>query len=318
MRVIKIHHPYSKEQIPSENIVMVLGFFDGVHLGHQKVIQEGKRQAKAKGLKLAVMTFNQHPSIVFQKIQAETMKYLTSTKQKEQKMASLGVDYLYEISFTSAFARLTPQEFVLQYLVQLHAEVVVAGFDYTYGPRDVATMDNLPLYAQGRFDIVCVGKQEWQDEKISSTRIRALLDTGNLNEANRLLGYTYTIDGTVVHGDARGRTLGFPTANIQVARHVRLPKVGVYAVKIRVGDTWYEGMASIGYNVTFGIGRAMTVEVYILNFYQDIYGESVEVAWYQYLREEIKFDGVESLIAQLKKDETDTRRYFLNESSERV
>lgn len=310
MKVIEIHHPYKLEQIPQEEVVLVLGFFDGVHCGHQEVIRQGKAEAEKRGLKLAVMTFNQHPSIVFQKIQPESMKYLTTIEQKERRMAALGVDYLYIVEFTSAFASLSPQDFVDQYIVGLHSQVAVAGFDYTYGPRDIATMENLPNYTQGRVDIVTVAKQTTDNKKISSSEIRQLMEAGEMEEVTKYLGYVYEIEGTVVHGDARGRTLGFPTANIKVPSAVRLPRKGVYAVKIKVAKTWYVGMAQIGRNITFEPGRDVTVEVNILDFNQDIYGEQVAVEWYHYLRDEVKFTGVEGLIEQLRQDQRDTEDYF--------
>lgn len=310
MRVIPIRHPYHTSQIPTEDVVMVLGFFDGVHKGHQKVIETAKRSAQEKGLKLAVMTFNQHPSIVFQKLLPENMKYLNSNERKEQLMASLGVDILYIVDFTSAFAQLPPQEFVDQYIVGLHAKVAVSGFDYTYGPKDIADVAHLPLYANQRFEVITVGKEELAGEKISSTRIRSLMEAGKMAEVTELLGYVYEIEGIVVHGDARGRLLGFPTANIKVKSTVRLPRIGVYAVKIQIGEQWYVGMGSIGHNDTFGEGRELTVEVYILDFHQDIYGEHVNVQWHHYLRDQVKFDGADALIAQLKQDEADTATFF--------
>lgn len=310
MKVINIHHPYEASQIPNEDVVLALGFFDGVHLGHQEVIERAKKIADEKKLKLAVMTFNQHPSIVFQKINPEQMKYLSTIERKKCLMEDLGVDYLYIIEFTSHFASLAPLDFVNQYMVDLHAKVVVAGFDYTYGPKEIADMAHLPEYATERFDVVVVDKQTTDNKKISSTRIREKLAEGEMEKVNALLGYAYQTPGRVVHGDARGRLLGFPTANIEVASGVRLPQPGIYAVKIKVGQNWHLGMASIGYNVTFGDDRDLTVEVYILDFNQDIYGEQVEVAWYHYLRSELKFDSVEQLIAQLKQDEIDTATFF--------
>ncbi|WP_122646898.1 riboflavin biosynthesis protein RibF [Enterococcus mediterraneensis] len=310
MKIITIRHPYDPAQIPDEDIVLVLGFFDGVHKGHQKVIQKGKQIAEEQGLKLAVMTFNQHPSIVFQKIDPDTMKYLTNLSQKEGIMESLGVDYLYEIEFTSAFSSLKPQEFVDQYIVDLHAKFAVTGFDYTYGPKDIADVAHLPEYAKNRFTVVTVAKETDEGEKISSTRIRHLLDEGDMEEANRLLGYSYEIEGTVVHGDARGRTLGFPTANIQYTTTCRLPKEGVYVSELKVGDRWYPAMGSIGHNDTFGKGRELTVEVYILDFHQDIYGEQVRVRWLHLLRDQVAFNGAEALIDQLHADEEATRNYF--------
>lgn len=310
MEIIRIRHPYQPEEIPNEDVVLVLGFFDGIHKGHQAVIQKGKQIAESRGLKLAVMTFNQHPSIVFKKIQPDTMKYLTSLEQKEQLMAEQGVDILYIVEFTSAFAHLAPQDFVDQYIVGLHAKVAVSGFDYTYGPKDIADVAHLPEYARERFDIITVSKKELDGYKISSTRIRELMEGGAMDEVAELLGYIYEIDGTVVHGDARGRLLGFPTANIKVKSTVRLPKEGVYAVELRIGDTWHVGMGSIGHNDTFGAGRDLTVEVYILDFHEDIYGEQVSVRWNHFLRDQVAFDGAEGLIKQLKQDEQDTADYF--------
>ncbi|WP_280736900.1 MULTISPECIES: riboflavin biosynthesis protein RibF [unclassified Enterococcus] len=310
MKTVKIHHPYRKEQIIQTPVVLVLGFFDGIHLGHQAVINEGRKIADERGLKLALMTFNHHPSIVFKKLQAEEQKYLASLSQKETKMVDLGVDFLYEVEFTSAFAKLPPQDFVDEYIVALQAQVVVTGFDYTYGPKEIADIAHLPEYAKGRFEIVTVDKKEVAGEKVSSTRIREMLAQGAMEMANELLGYVYETEGVVIHGEARGRLLGFPTANVQSKRTVRLPKEAVYVCEIKVAGKWYPAMGSIGHNDTFGDNRELTVEIYILNFKEEIYGEQVSVRWHQMIREQVKFDGAEALIQQLKEDEETTRLYF--------
>lgn len=310
MQVIEIRHPYQKSQIPTEDVVMVLGFFDGVHRGHQKVIQTGKKIAQEKGLKLAVMTFNQHPSIVFKKVQADKMHYLTSLQQKKELMEKLGVDYLYVIDFTSAFGSLKPQAFVDQYIVGLHSHYAVAGFDYTYGPKDIADMAHLSGYAKKRFEIITVPKETLDGEKVSSTRIREKLAAGDMETTADLLGYIYEIEGTVIHGDARGRTLGFPTANIQTKSTVRIPREGVYATEIKIGDTWYPSMGSIGHNDTFEKGRKLTIEIYILDFDQDVYGEKVRVRWNHFFRDQVAFSGSAGLIEQLKQDEKNTHDYF--------
>lgn len=310
MQIIEIRHPYTENQIPAEPVVLVLGFFDGVHKGHQKVIQEGRKLADQKGIKLALMTFNQHPSIVFQKVPVDEMKYLTNLEQKSRLMDQFGVDYLYIVEFTSDFASLAPQAFVDQYIVGLHAKAVVAGFDYTYGKRDIADMPRLSIYAKERFEVVTVPRESLAGEKVSSTRIRKELDAGNMEEVTKLLGYDYTFGGTVVHGDARGRTLGFPTANIQLQRTTHLPTEGVYVTEIKVGDQWYPSMGSIGRNDTFEKNRPITVEVNILDFNQDVYGEKVEVRWLHFLRGQVAFSGVEGLIEQLNQDEKDTRDFF--------
>lgn len=311
MEIIEIRHPYTLDQLPAEPIVLVLGFFDGVHRGHQKVIETGRKIANKKGLKLAVMTFNQHPSIVFKKVHADDVKYLTSLQQKAERMAQAQVDYLFIVEFTSAFASLPPQEFVDQYMVGWKAKVVVAGFDYTYGPKDIADMPHLPQYAQNRFEIVTVSKETLTGEKVSSTRIRTALNTGKMKEVTAMLNQAYETEGIVVHGDARGRTLGYPTANIQTASSVHLPKQGVYITEILVGDKWYPSMGSIGTNNTFEKNRPVTVEVNILDFHQDIYGEHVRVRWIGFLRDQVAFPSMEALIKQLKQDEADTRAHFV-------
>lgn len=310
MEIIHIHHPYDQKQIPDEQIVLALGYFDGVHRGHQEVIKRAKEIAENKNLKLAVMSFNHHPSIVFQKMNPETMQYLSTINRKAEIFENLGVDYFFVVSFTSAFASLRPQEFVDQYICGLHATAVVAGFDYTYGPREIADMKQLVHYAKDRFEVIEVAELKNEVEKISSTHIREALTEGNMEKANEYLGYVYQIEGTVIHGDARGRLLGFPTANIQTEKHTRLPRNGVYIVSIRVNGTWYRGTASIGHNITFEAGRDKTVEVYILDFDKMIYGENVAVRWHHFIRSEIKFSGIEQLIAQLKRDEADTIAYF--------
>ncbi|MBT2731472.1 riboflavin biosynthesis protein RibF [Carnobacterium sp. ISL-102] len=310
MEIIKLHHPYLADEIPEDKVVLALGFFDGVHRGHQEVIFRAKSLADKNNLKLAVMTFNQHPSIVFKKLNSDQHKYLSTVSRKEELMEKIGVDYLYEVDFTSAFASLAPQDFVDQYIVGLHAQTVVAGFDYSFGKKEVASMVHLPKYANNRFEIVVVEKQTLREEKISSTRIRSALEVGDMPVANNLLGYIYATPGRVIHGDARGRLLGFPTANIEVENLVKLPRKGVYVVEIVVGGRTYKGMASIGHNVTFEPNRPLTVEVYILDFSADIYGEEVKVLWHDYLRDEKKFDSIDALIAQLKQDELDTAQFF--------
>jgi riboflavin kinase/FMN adenylyltransferase len=312
MEIVKLRHPYKPEEIPAGDCVLVLGFFDGVHKGHQEVINRGKKIAQERQLKLAVMTFNQHPAVVFQQVQSKPIQYLSTLKQKEKRMAKLGVDVLYEVAFTSSFAALKPQAFVDQYIVGLHAKVAVSGFDYNFGKDQTADAKNLPKYAKDRFDSIIVAKktEENESEKISSSRIRRLLSEGRLDEANHLLGYVYETTGTVIHGEARGRTLGYPTANIQVPEDMKLPKEGVYVNQIKVGDQWYPAMGSIGLNDTFGTNRMLTVEINILDFNEDIYGEKVVVRWYHMLRGQVAFESAEGLIRQLEQDEQATRDYF--------
>lgn len=311
MKIIKLNHPYQDHLIEDAPIVLALGFFDGIHKGHQKVIQTAKAMAESHGYKLAVMSFNQHPSVIFQGVSPESIQYLSPESRKVELLEELGVDLFYIVNFTKEFASLTPQEFVDQYIVGLHTKIVVAGFDYTYGKRDIANMRVLPEYSKNRFTIITIPEQRNSKGKISSTAIRAALSNGNIVEANKLFGYDYEMDGKVVHGFGRGgKKLGYPTANIEVSNDTFLLKNGVYIVEMDVDGTWIPGMASIGFNPTFNDVKKITIEVHLLDFNEDIYDKIVKVKWLYYLRDEMKFDSLDALMVQLKEDELMTRKYF--------
>ena len=312
MKIVHLSHPYDSKEISNEPVVMTLGFFDGVHLGHQKVIKRAREEADKRGIKLALMTFNQHPRIVYEDLNLDSFHYLTTNKRKAELMEEFDVDILYIVEYTFAFGTQTPQEFVEKYLVDLHTEVAVAGFDYTYGKKDIANMQTLPIHAAERFDVIEVEELASHFSKVATTRIKELVYQGDMEQANQDLGYIYEIYGTVIHGEKVGRTLGYPTANIQVPHPQLLPGIGVYAVEIKIGDTWHLGSASIGHNITFYDNHDLTCEVYILDFDQMIYGEKVRVRWHHYLRGEYKFNSVDELIDQLKIDEDNTRLYFKN------
>lgn len=310
MQKIYLRHPYDISKIIQEPIVIALGYFDGVHLGHQRVIKMAVNEARLRGIKAAVMTFSQHPKIVYQKMNPKEMFYLSANPRKEELFEQMGLDIMYMIDYTFDFGSQSPQAFVDNYLVALNVEVVVAGFDYTYGKRDIANMQTLPEHAKGRFEIIEVPELILHQKKIGSSSIKTLIEEGKMDIANEELGYIYQTSGVVIHGDKRGRLLGYPTANILTNELELIPAVGVYAVEIEIHGHWYIGMASIGYNITFEANRKMTCEVYILDFNQTIYGESVKIKWHHYLRPELKFDGVEGLIAQLDQDLIDTKAYF--------
>lgn len=309
MNVVRIVHPHSLKKAEQVPTVMALGFFDGVHLGHQEVIKTAEKKADEWGYQSAVMTFDPHPSIVLSKEKKEAA-YITPIHQKIKHMEELGVDVLYIVKFDQDFADLSPQEFVDQYLIGLNVKHVVAGFDYSYGKFGAGKMESLSLYARGEFTQTTIAPMLNVDEKISSTRVRELIAKGQVAEIPQILGRPYLVDGIVVHGDNRGRQIGFPTANVQVSEGYLLPPVGVYGVRMKVSDTWYEGMCNVGYNPTFTDSRNLKVEVYILDFQQSIYGEYVEIQWYFHIRDEKKFDGIEALVKQLTFDREQTKQYF--------
>lgn len=312
MKIVKLKEPYDKNAIVDSPIVLALGFFDGVHRGHQEVIKRAIEKGKSLGVKVAVMTFDRHPKIIFQNIDGEKFKYLTMLDEKLEHFKNLGVDIAYVVKFDENLAYLSPQDFIDKYVVGLHAICVVAGQDYTYGKHDIANMDTISDFAKGRFEIITVDHLQRNNQKISSTQIRKDLDSGNVEAANLLLGYQYENHGTVEHGFKRGRKIGFPTLNVSIPKNERILGEGVYAVKVKIDkdNSWYEGMASIGHNETFGDDLKKTVEINLFNFDKSVYGEKVIVKWYKFLREMVKFDSVEELIDQLNKDKRDTEVFF--------
>lgn len=312
MKIVKLKEPYDKNAIVDSPIVLALGFFDGVHRGHQEVIKRAIEKGKSLGVKVAVMTFDRHPKIIFQNIDGEKFKYLTMLDEKLEHFKNLGVDIAYVVKFDENLAYLSPQDFINKYVVGLHAICVVAGQDYTYGKHDIANMDTISDFAKGRFEIITVDHLQRNNQKISSTQIRKDLDSGNVEAANLLLGYQYENHGTVEHGFKRGRKIGFPTLNVSIPKNERILGEGVYAVKVKIDkdNSWYEGMASIGHNETFGDDLEKTVEINLFNFDKSVYGEKVIVKWYKFLREMVKFDSVEELIDQLNKDKRDTEVFF--------
>lgn len=313
MKVIEIAEPLNQRVLPQEDVVLALGFFDGVHQGHQAVIKKAKQIAVQKHLKLAVMTFDRYPKIYFQKIDPEKISYVTTLHQRLEKFADLAVDIAYVAKFDRNLAMQSPQSFVDKFMVGLHAKVVVAGFDYTFGKKEIANMDTLPKFAKGRFEVVKVSKQVMQNQKIGTTQIKQLLNKGEIKQVNQRLGYPFAFYGKVVHGKARGRTLGFPTLNIQPEKQQQLPGIGVYAVKVQVDQHWYQGMASVSHNETFG-NNPLTVEINLFDFNQMIYGKEVKVEWDKFLRPSIKFNSAEQLIDQLKQDKIVTKQYFLKKN----
>ncbi len=309
VKLIHLTHPHEQNKIELPPTVMALGFFDGIHLGHQRVIRTAKKIADERGCKSAVITFHPHPSVVLGKKEAH-VEYITPLRIKEKVIASLGIDMLYVVKFDESFAGLLPQQFVDEYIIGLNVKHVVAGFDYSYGRLGKGTMETLPFHARGEFTQTVIEKVEFQEEKVSSTSLRKLIRNGEMEKIPSILGRSYTVEGTVVHGDKRGRQIGFPTANVALKDEYLLPPVGVYAVRMKVNDEWHDGVCNIGYRPTFKEERQLSIEVHLLNFHQDIYDQSVVVEWRVRIREEKKFNGIDELVAQIAKDKQTAQEYF--------
>ncbi|MCI1688285.1 riboflavin biosynthesis protein RibF [Schleiferilactobacillus harbinensis] len=310
MEVISLASPVPDTAAYTTPRVLVLGFFDGVHRGHQAVIAKGRAIADQHGWPLSVLTFADHPAVIYRGADRATFEYLSPITEKTALMARFGVDQLFVIHTDTSFRQVTSQQFIDRYVVGLDAQIVVAGFDYTFGPRDVANMQTIDQFAQGRFQAVAVPPVAFNDIKVGSTEIRELLIAGKVDQANDLLGWTYCNTGTVVHGLQRGRELGYPTANLAVTPNEVVPGIGIYATRFFVRGQWYPSMTSIGHNVTFEPNQPLTVESNLLDFNGDIYGEPAKIVWDHYLRGEVKFSSAQGLIDQLAQDAAHTRQYY--------
>lgn len=304
MKTIHLSYPHHIANINTDgDLSLAIGFFDGIHLGHQSVISKAKDLAQEKGIKLAVMTFDPHPSIVLGK-RNEQVFYITPMEQKLRLLESMEVDIVFVVRFTSDFAKLSPQEFIEKFIVDLNVKYVTAGFDFSFGSFGQGSMDTMQELSEGRYEVNVVQKKTDETEKISSTRIRQELKSGNMDKARALLGRPYQIPGVVVHGDKRGRQIGFPTANIQAQEGSFIPANGVYAVKMLVQHEWIEGVCNVGFKPTFNNPdhKKLTIEVHLFDFDKNIYGEEVSVDWFKRIRDEQKFDGIHALKVQIEKD----------------
>lgn len=312
MKIIHLSYP-NQIKLPEElgPISLALGFFDGVHKGHQRVINEAIGRAKQLGARSAVMTFDPHPSLVLGGRKEEVF-YITPIDEKMEILTEMGVDVCFIVRFTSDFAQLTPEQFIQFFIKDLGVVHVTAGFDYSFGCKGKGDMEMMEQQGTGSFGTTVIEKQEDGNEKISSTRIRSLLKAGEVEEVCRLLGRPFRISGTVVNGDKRGRTIGFPTANVEPELGTFVPGRGVYAVRIRVQGVQYDGVCNVGYKPTFNNPdeKMLSIEVHILDFDKSIYGEEVVVEWHSRVRDEQKFSGIDELKAQIQKDKEKAVDFF--------
>lgn len=294
IREIKTYQDFVK----GDPVVLVLGYFDALHRGHKALFDQAKTIASQRNLKVAVLTFKESPKLAFARFQPELLLHLTSPEKRYEKFADYGVDELYLTDFTSDFAHTSSDDFIKHYIMGLNTQAVVVGFDYHFG-HNKTNADYLARNCQ--FDVYTVSEVQDGGEKISSTRIRQLISTGQVSAANQLLGYDYSTRGIVVHGDARGRTIGFPTANLAPIDRTFLPDEGVYVTEALVQGRRYRAMTSIGKNVTFD-GKDLRLETNLFDFEGDIYGETIDIFWLDKIRDMVKFKNIEELSQQLQAD----------------
>jgi len=283
--------------------------FDGVHLGHKCIIDELKKLGSAHNLETAILTFWPHPRFVFNP--NEDLKLLNTLDEKTLLMEKYGINNLFLKEFDEEFRNLTGEEFVRQILVdKLNIKYLIIGYDHSFGKNKSGNFELLQsLSKELDFEVEQMEAINIHENNISSTKIRNALLAGNILEANEMLGYSYSVSGTVVHGKKLGRTIGYPTANIETDSIKLLPKKGAYIVEVFIEDKQYKGMLSVGTNPTVN-GEKLTVEVYILNFEGDIYDENITVKFRDFLHEEIKFEGLEKLIERLDEDKSLTENFI--------
>lgn len=295
------------EHLPEFNkAVITIGTFDGVHLGHQKIIAQMKAEAERIGGETVIITFHPHPRKVIQA--NKDVRLLTTIEERIALLSAAGIDHLVIVPFTQGFSELEPREYVETFLKKrCNPAVVIIGYDHKFGKGRKGDYKLLEDYsARGYFELKEIPQHVINHVTVSSTRIRDYIQQGDVAKANELLGYDFSFEGVVVKGDQLGRTLGFPTANIEVLNKEKIiPGNGIYAVQVSLEknkNLLFGGMMSIGVRPTIG-GTTRTIEVNIFNFDEDIYGENIRVFVKAYIRPEKKFAGLDELKEAIKNDE---------------
>ena len=305
LKIIKNLQNYNEKT----SLALSIGMFDGVHFGHQSIINQLNTVAKNKNLESAILTFWPHPRIIFNP--EDDLKLLNTIEEKTYFLEKHGIQHLFLQEFNEEFRNLTGEEFVKQILVdKLNVKYLIIGHDHTFGKNKSGDFALLKKMApEFGFEVHQVEAVNFHEKNISSTQIRNALSAGNVKEANEMLGYVYSVSGKVIHGKKIGRTIGYPTANIEVDSLKILPKKGAYIVDVFVKNQHLKGMLSIGTNPTVD-GKNLTVEVYILDFNEAIYGEEISVNFREFLHEEIKFESLEKLIERLDEDKRLTEDFL--------
>ncbi|MEK9139291.1 MAG: bifunctional riboflavin kinase/FAD synthetase [Bacteroidota bacterium] len=292
--------------------VVTVGTFDGVHLAHQEIIREVVNRARMNESRSVVVTFEPHPKEVVGKGQ-QPVRLLSTLEERTEMIRKMHVDMLFVINFTYEFSRLTAREFYQRYVVDgIGVGEVVVGYDHMFGRDRTAGIAELVKMGQEfNFSVSAVHPYRIGGEAVGSSRVRKVIAMGDVEEAAKMLGRSFTLAGTVVHGDGRGKTIGYPTANITPLSERKLvPGRGVYLVGVFVRGRQLYGMLNIGVRPTVKAAAGVSIEVHVFNLADDIYGEDVQVTFLRKLRDEQKFTSLEELTHQLEKDKETSLRYI--------
>jgi len=305
VEIIQIQYPL--QDLAAEAVArpksLAIGYFDGVHRGHQHVINHAVEGARTDGIEAAVMTFHPHPKEVLGKGE-QYATCLTPLEEKLDRFRELGVDTVYVVRFDSDFAAILPEQFVTDVLRPLRVQRVVVGFDFTFGARGAGNAAILSDVAGPEIIVNVIEPLTMNGEKVSSSYVRASLAEGRPEVAESLLGKPYAVQGTVVRGDGRGRTIGFPTANLELAAAYVTPRLGVYAITVELSNgSRHLGILNIGMKPTFHEALpAPVMEAHLLGYEGDLYGQVLRVEFVAFLRAEKKFTSVQELIDQIQTD----------------
>jgi len=290
--------------------VVTIGTFDGVHAGHQKIIERLVNEAKISDLESVILTFFPHPRMVLQK--DSDIKLINTIEERRQILEKSGIDHLIIHPFTYQFSRLTALEFVRDILVnKLHAKKIIIGYDHRFGRNRTANIDTLKEYGkQFDFEVEEISEKDIEDVAVSSTKIRTALLAGEVEKANTYLQHPFVLTGTVVKGKELGKKFGYPTANLKIEEDYKLiPKNGVYVVRSKIDDELVYGMMSIGTNPTVG-GTEKTIETNFFMPDMDLYGKKLQIEMLSRIRDEKNFDSIEDLKAALKQDKAFSERFI--------
>jgi riboflavin kinase/FMN adenylyltransferase len=305
---MKIYHSID-EFVPLKNAVVTIGTFDGVHIGHRKIISGIKELAESTGGETVLLTFFPHPRMILHP-EDESIKLINTINEKAELLEQLGVDHLIITPFSRDFSNQTAEGYIRDVLVdKIGTKKIVIGYDHRFGKDRQGGLDDLlklgPVYG---FDVVEIPEQDINEVAISSTRIRTALLNGEIELANTFLGYPFYISGTVTRGDQIGRQIGYPTANIVIEERYKLiPSDGIFAVKVNIADAVYNGMAYIGSRPTVN-GLTRNIEVNIFDFDHDIYNQQIRMEFHNFVRGDMKFASLDELKTQIAKDKIEVIR----------
>jgi len=284
----------------SKSTIATIGTFDGIHIGHQKILNSLSRFAKENSLKSVVITFDPHPRKIINK--KNSIELINTIEEKKEKLKTLGIDYLIVQKFDEKFSETEANKFVEILKNNINIEKLIVGYDHRFGKNRNADINDLKKYGKElNFKVIEIDALEIEEVNISSTKIRSAIKDGNIQLANSYLGYNFFLSGEVVKGHSRGKELGFPTANLKIDEDKIIPKNGVYLVKSKIDHQDIYGMMNIGYNPTFN-NKSKKIETHFFNLNKNLYGKIIKIELLEYIREEKRFETVDGLIQRLKLD----------------